>query len=511
METYDLQQKSNIIRNSFWGFFYKIFTLVIPFFIRTIIIHKLSIEYLGLNNLFASVLQILNMAELGFGSAVVYNLYKPLADQDDTTVNALMGYYKKVYRAIGLMILTIGLCFVPILPCFISGDIPDNVNIYFLYMISLISTVLSYLCFSYKSVLLNANQRKDILDKISLVCTIFKYIFQITILSVWGNFYLYYSIDIATTLLNSILLFISAKKLYPQFNERGELDVTIKKEIYVKVKGLMVYKLSGKTKNSFDSIILSAFLGLTVVGQYGNYYYILYNLSVLLASITSAVEATAGNRLVTRDMKTNHADFMKLTFVHSWVSGVCCVCLFCLYQHFMKMWVGESNVFPFYMVVCFCAYFFLLSSCEARNTYINAAGLWWENRFRAMGGAVTNLFLNIVFVKFWGIFGVILATLISVFAFDFVFTSRTLYRYCFNQEKIYHYFIWWVKQFLLTTVTCVCMFLICENIESAGIGGFIIKGVICVVGSNFLFWCFRKKVYCLRTEKIYNKDGLLSK
>lgn len=486
------RQKDNIIRNGFWGIIYKIFALLTPFIIRTIIIHKLGIEYLGLNNLFASLLQILNMAELGFGSAVVYNLYKPLADRDDATVNALICYYKKVYRSIGTVIFLIGIFCMPILPYVISGDIPDGVDIYILYGMSLLSTVSSYFCFAYRSALLNADQRKDLIDKIALVCMLFKYTAQVSILVVIGDLYLYYGIDILTTILNNILVAVIVKKIYPGLDEQGILQEDIKKEIHAKVKGLMVYKLSGKTKNAFDSVILSTFLGLAVVARYGNYYYLLNNLVVLLASVTSAVEATAGNRLVTQSAKTNHKDFMKLVFVHSWLSDISCVCLFCLYQHFMEMWVGEENMFPFYMVICFCIYFFLLSSCEARNTYINAAGLWWENRFRAIGSAITNLILNLVFVRIWGIFGVLLATIISTLFFDVIFTSWTLYRYCFKGENIFQYYRWWIKESILTAGSSICMYFICTMVVFPGVSGFVIKGVICVVGTDLLFILFKR-------------------
>lgn len=487
-----LKQKNNIIRNSLWGIIYKVFALLTPFFIRTIIIHKLGMEYLGLNNLFASLLQILNMAELGFGSAVVYNLYKPLAEQDDVTINALIHYYKIVYRYIGIAILVIGAFCIAILPYAISGDMPNNINIYILYGMSLLSTVLSYLCFAYRSVLLHANQRKDIVDKIALICMFFKYSTQVGVLLAFNDLYLYYGIDIISTLLNNILIAVFVKKLYPDLNEQGILQKEIKEEIYAKVKGLMVYKLSGKTKNAFDSVVLSASLGLAVVAKYGNYYYILNNLVMLLTSITSAAEATAGNRLITQNEKTNHTDFMRLTFIHSWISDVCCVCLFCLYQHFMEMWVGENNMLPFHMVLGFSIYFFLLSSCESRNTYINAAGLWWENRFRAIGSAVMNLLFNMLLVKIWGISGVLLATIVSTLIFDVIFTSRTLYRYCFMKESVIRYFYWWVKQSMLTAGSCTCMYLICMMVKQSGIGGFIIKGIICVTGTNLIFILFRR-------------------
>lgn len=485
-------QHSNVVRNGVWEFTSKIFSLLTPFLIRTIIIWKFGVEYLGLNNLFASVLQILNVAELGFGEAVVYNLYKPIVEHDDPAVNALMGFYRKVYRIIGIIITGAGICIMPFLPHVISGEVPAGINIYALYAMSLTSTALSYLCFSYKSVLLMADQRKDINNKISLVCTFFKYGLQILILYVTYNFYLYFSVDIFATVLSNILIARFVKRNYPQFDEKGILDGEVKKKIFVKVKGLMVYKLSGKTKNAVDSVVLSGFLGLAVVGRYGNYYYILNNIVVLLTCITAGAQATIGNRMVINSEEKNYEDFMNLTFVHSWISGVCCVCLFCLYQHFMKLWVGESNMFPFYMVICFCVYFFFLSSCEARNAYINASGLWWENRFRAIGSAVANLFLNVILVQKMGILGIILATIISIVIFDFFFTSRTLFRYTFKNHSMLKYAGWWGKQIIVTMAACAVMYLACTFIHNEGILGFCIKGIMCVIGSNLMLWAVNR-------------------
>lgn len=490
MNTSKLQ--SNVIRNGTWELISKIVSLLTPFLIRTIIIWKFGIEYLGLNNLFASVLQILNMAELGFGDAVVYNLYKPIAENDERTINALMGFYKKVYRVIGITVIVVGLCIIPVLPHIINSDVPEKLNIYVLYLMSLTSTALSYLCFAYKSVLITADQRKDIINKIALICSFFKYGLQILILIVTQNYYIYFSVEIITTLLNNILVAAFSKKYYPQFNEKGVLDPKIKDEIWVKVKGLMVYKLSGKTKNAIDSIILSTFLGLVIVAQYGNYYYILNNIVVLLASITAGAQATVGNRLVTNDEETNYRDFMNLSFIHNWLSSICCVCLFCLYQHFMRIWVGINNMFPFYMVICFSIYFFLLSSCESRNTYINAAGLWWENRFRAIGSAIVNLILNVILVQQLGVLGIILATIISILIFDVFFTSHTLFKYSFKNQDAIKYAFWWMKQFIATLVACFFMYWVCSYIKNTGIIGFCIKGALCVIGANCVLWLFNK-------------------
>ena len=128
-----IERVVNAKRNIIYGFFLKSFQLIITFFIRTIIIQVLGIEYLGLNCLFVSILQVLNLAELGVGSAMVYSMYKPIAEDDAKTINALLKLYKKYYNIIGSVILCIGVSLMPFLPKLVSSNIPNNINIYILY------------------------------------------------------------------------------------------------------------------------------------------------------------------------------------------------------------------------------------------------------------------------------------------------------------------------------------------------------------------------------------------
>lgn len=144
-------------------------------------------------------------------------------------------------------------------------------------------------------------------------------------------------------------------------------------------------------------------------------------------------------------------------------------------------------MFPFYMVICFCIYFFLQSNCESRNTYINASGLWWENRYRAVGSAVVNLGSNVLLIRRLGALGVIIATLNSVLIFDVLLTSRTLFKYSFKHQSIEKYIVWLGKQFFVTIVSCAMMYYICTFVHDIGMIGFCLKGFICVIGSNIIF------------------------
>lgn len=159
----------NALRNIIFGLLQRIYQLIVPFAMRTAMIYWLGVEYLGLDGLFISVLSVLNLAELGVGSAMVYSMYKPVAEDDRTTICALMKLYKIYYRVIGLVVLVGGLILCPFIPKLISDELPAGMNVYILFLLNLGATVLSYWLFAYKNSILQAYQRADVVSKVNYV------------------------------------------------------------------------------------------------------------------------------------------------------------------------------------------------------------------------------------------------------------------------------------------------------------------------------------------------------
>ena len=219
------------IKNVKTGLINKTIMLIFPFIIRTILIKKLGADYLGLSSLFTSILQVLNLTELGFSNAIVYSMYKPLAENDVKKVSALMNFNKKVYRIMGLLIATIGLCLLPFIKNFISGSIPNDINVYILYVIYLTNTVLTYFLFAYKSALLTANQRNDILNNISSLVNVIQFVAQIIVLITLKNYYIYIILTIFTTILNNLLVSYIFNKKYSNYNCSGNICKNEKKGI----------------------------------------------------------------------------------------------------------------------------------------------------------------------------------------------------------------------------------------------------------------------------------------
>lgn len=427
-----LEKTKNARRNILFGILNKVITMFLPFVVRSVIIYALSAEYLGLNSLFSSILQVLNLTELGFSSAMVYSMYKPIAENDDETICALLNFYRKIYFIIGCIVLSLGLLLLPFLDKLINGDVPDNINIYILYLCYLVNTVLSYMMFAYRSSLLNAHQRTDVISNINTITLGSMYFLQIIVLIATKNYYTYVLMMPAFTILNNLIVAGVSRKYYPQYECKGELDSTLISGIKKQTVGLMVNKICAVSRNSLDNIFVSTFLGLAATAMYGNYYYIMNAIIAILMVVSNGLLAGVGNSIVTESPEKNYSDLNKINFVYMWFAGWCTICLICLYQPFMKLWVGKKLMFPNVVAIAFGIYFYALEMGVVRGVYSDAAGLWWENRYRAIVETIANLILNYILVKCFGILGIIVATLISLLVINFGFGSQIVFKYYFK-------------------------------------------------------------------------------
>lgn len=483
-----LARVKNAKRNIVWGGIERITSIVLPFVVRTVFLKILGDEILGLNGLFSAILQVLNLAELGFSNAVVYNMYKPIAEDDTAMVCALMNYYKKVYHIIGSCVFAIGIILIPFLPRLIKGEIPQGYNLYVLYIIYLFNTCISYFLFAYKNSLLNAHQRDDINSKVAVIISIATHVLQLAVLLLFNSYYIYLVVLPLMTISSNLIKAYYASKLFPNYKCSGAIPIDLHRTIRKNVLGLFIGKACIVSRNSFDSIFLSAFVGLTTVAIYGNYYYIMTAITGILLMFRNSINAGIGNSIAMNSIDKNHSDFELLSFLYAWLSGWCTVCFLVLYQPFMQIWVGDNMMFPFSTVILICTYFYSLSLGDIRSIYSNAAGLFWEGRYYVITEAVMNVILNYVLGKLFGVNGIILATNLTIICINFVWGSRVLYKYYFKGLSVTRFYLRHIVYAFTTFVVSFITLTISNVIPYAGWSGFILKGLICVVVPNVLFW-----------------------
>ena len=490
-----IERVKNTKRNIVWGMVNKIATLVCPFIMRTILIYTLGLEYLGLGSLFTSILQVLNMAELGISSVIVFSMYKPIVENNEAKICALLKFYKNAYRIIGSVILFIGMALTPFIKYMIKGGYPDDINIYVLYLLYLFNTVISYFLFAYRVCLLAAHQRNDVVSNISTVVCLIQYLLQIVLLLLYRNYYLYYFVVPICTVINNLETAFVTKKLYPQYVCRGTLCIEEKAFIRKNIGGLMLGKICVTSRNSLDNIFISSFLGLSAVAIYGNYYYILSAIIGFLQVVCNAISAGIGNSVASERIEKNYHDLLKIGFLYSWIAGWCTICLVNLYQPFMLMWVGKEKMLSMIEVVLFGAYFYALTMGDIRSQYSAAFGLWWEGRYYVAAETIGNFLLNWLFVRWFGIAGIIVATLLTILVCNFIWGSQIVFKYYFKGISSKEFFANHIKHIVITVFAGIITWIININLVYFNnmFANLIIKAISCIIIPNMAYWLFYRK------------------
>lgn len=505
------ERTKNATRNIAWGIMERMLAVIFPFISRTVLIKVLGAEYLGLNSLFTSILQVLSISELGIGTAIVFSMYRPIAEDDEVTVCALLNFYRKIYYLIGTIILVCGLLIVPFLPRLIKGDVPNGISIYVLYFMYLANTVVSFYLFAYKQALFSAYQRNDLISKRAMIISTTTQILQIILLLIFKNYYIYVIVIPLSTVVTNLANAYLAKKMFPKLKCAGAIPDDLKESLKRRIIGLVSFKIYGVIFTSVDTIVISAFLGLTQLAIYNNYYYIQTSIIGFLTIFTASITAGVGNKMVTNSKVDNYEDFKRLTFANGWLSSWCAVCLLCLYQHFMTTWVGPELTFATPTMVLMVVYFLLPRITTMTFTYREAAGLWWEDRIRPLVSAVVNIVVNIVLVKIIGINGVIISTLLCTVCINIPWGSIILFKNYFKISPK-EYFLKIIFYVVTTGIVGGVTYFICAFLPSIGWLYLFLKGAICVIVPNMLFYCFyrNKKEFLFFSELLHKmKDKVV--
>ena len=475
-DTMDSNRVLNTIRNTKWGLSEKVITLICPFIVRTVLIYRLGAEFSGISSLFTSVLAVLNLTELGFSNAIIFHMYKPISEKNDEKICALLLLFKKAYLIIGLIILVFGIGITPFIPKLINGSVPVGINIYVIYIVFLINSVIGYFMFSYKISVLSAHQREDVISRNLLYYNVLLCFAQCLIIYISKNYYYFVlMIPICTIVLN-LLNNRAVKRLYPTLIPKGKIDSQEKKALIKELYGLVIWKIGGASRNSFDSMFISYFLGLVYVTMYDNYFQILNGVNTIIAVLCTSITAGVGTKIASKTVQENYEDFRRFHFLYMWIAGWCTVCIFCLMQPFMSIWMGEGLLLPNAIVILLCYYFFMMNKGNINSVYYHAAGLWWNGRYRSLVEIILNVLLNYFLGKKFGLFGIILATIISFSIVNIYGASVVFTKYFKN--KMYMLYILENLYFLL------CISLSCFT--TSFIGNTIVKN-LCINNKFLVF------------------------
>ena len=446
------------IKNSITQFINNIITFTLLFISQTLFIKILGIEYNGLNGLFNNILTILNLFELGIGSSITYNLYKHIKENDKETIKSIMHFYKKAYNYIAILVFIIGLLFIPFLNCIVKVTV--NINIYIIYLLFLINTVSTYLI-NYKRNLLIASQKNYIINIVNIIYIIVLNIIQIAILYITKNYYLYLIIKIICGVLENIIINIITNKLYPYIKEKQikPLKKEVKENIINRVKALIIHKTSGAVTNGTDNILISIFLGITIVGLYTNYNYIIKSVKKLFGNIISTLTPSIGNLLIENNKEKNYQTFKKIRFLNFWVATFTSTCLLLLTEPFIKIWIGKEYIINKSVLIVLIINYFQTMMRTTYGSFKDAAGIWIEDKYIPLLQLSINLISSIILVKLVGLKGIFIGTILSSLVLWFYSYPKYVYKNLFD-KKIKLYIKEFIAHILLFTLITTISYII---------------------------------------------------
>lgn len=409
------ERKKSSFKNMITAVSSNVLTIIVGLVAQAVFIKILGSEYLGLNGLFSNVISMLGIVELGMGSAIIYNMYKPIAEENHEKIKSLMQFYKKSYRIITLIISIIGIMIIPFIKYIVDIEsVTVGINVYLVYILFLLETICSYIL-SYKRSMLYADQKEYITNIIHMGYTILVNTMQLTFLYFTHDYYLYLIIKVMMRLVENIVIssYVNRRYSYLLDNNVTKLDSKTEKDIFQKIKALFFHKIGTFIVSGTDNIIISKYLGLVTVGLYSNYYMIINAVQTVINHIIQATRASVGNLLVT-ESKTKQFDiFNKIRFVNFWISCFSSICIFVIMDSFITIWIGYKFVLPTKVLLVLVINFFIVSSRSTYGAFKEAAGIFYEDRFVPIIESLLNIVLSIIFVKKFGLMGVFMGTIAS--------------------------------------------------------------------------------------------------
>lgn len=491
--------------NIFTGIFGYGINTIVGFICRILFVRILSADYLGISGLFTNILSMLSLAELGISSAITYALYKPIANDDKKKIAAIMQFYKKAYIVIGLLVGIVGIAILPFLNLIIHEPPAVKENIYMIYFLYLLGSVLSYF-YSYKSSLLTAMQRNYIVIGYSYIITIMQNIIQIAVLALTHKYILYLVIQVIFGFLYNFSISYKADKDYPYINQKTtSLNKEETRGIFKNIKALAVYKLSGVLVNSTDNIAITFFRGIKTVGFASNYTLFSSILNTLITQIFNSLTGSVGNLIASTNEDKQYKFFKVLNLANFWLYGWAAIGMAFVSGDLVHMLYGNQYVMDLKIPIILALNFYSIGMIHASYTYKSAMGLFQYGQYILIFTGIINLALDIVLGRQFGTFGIFLATMIARLLTNLWYEPYAVYKYGLKKNPVLYFIRQLVFSIILVIIGLICWKL-CSLCHFKIMVNIIVKIITCSVVTNIMiivcFWHSEEFKYFL--NKITN-------
>lgn len=476
---------TNSLKNITFSIFNQLLNVVLTFVARKVFIMCLSVDYLGVSGLFGDIFSMLCLADLGFGTAMNFSMYKPLAEKNYDRLAGLVNFYKKVYRIIAIVITVIGLMLIPFLPYLVNTDV-EIAHLTWYYILMLVNVVASYLVV-YKTSIISADQKSYLTTKYTSAFSIARTLFQIIFLLLTRNYTIYLLIQVVFTYLTNFFNSYIAEKQYPYIKKKEKLSKEETKGIFSNIKSVFIYKFSSVLITATDNTLISIIINTTAIGYYSNYTIVSNKIYNIVNTIFYSLTASIGNLIIKENQERRYQIFEIMQSVSLILSTFCLTCLLFLQEDFICLWLGEQFLLDKTILYAILTNFYFSIVLMPIWVFREATGLYQKTKYVMFGTAVVNVITSIILGKMIGLAGIIFATSISRLVTYFWYEPFLLFKKYFGKSCAI-YFLGILKSIVSTFIVFCVVYFASSFISVSNWFAFLAKAIM--VGSISLAMVF---------------------
>lgn len=418
---------------------FRLITMIMVIAVKRLLIQICGNEVNGLNALYLSITGFLSVAELGVGSAITFGMYRPIVEGNTAKVSALYGLFHRLYWAIGCLILLAGVAITPFLPKVAADYVALDVNLYVTFLLMLMSVVLTYF-FGAKTALINAYKNNYITTAINSCGIVLQYILQILVLLTLHSFEAYLICrSIAVLVQWGITDYIARRKYGGILTNRQKIDDETKTELIKNTKAMFMHKVGMVLVNTVDSVIISAFVGVAVLGKYSNYTTILAAITGVIKLVFSSLTSVFGH-LYVEQPKHVVKQYCEMFHVLNFALGaVIYLGYFAVIDNLIAILFSPDLIVSRSIAVTITLNEFVQFLRSSVSVFRDATGTFYYDRWKPLLEGITNMILSIMLIRWMGVPGVLAATIITNLLICHVIEPYVLYRKAFEVSPLKYY------------------------------------------------------------------------
>ena len=476
------------IRGTLVGLLSALVATLGPFFIRRVMLASFGELYLGFTSVFLSIIRIIDIAELGFGSAIVFFFYEAVARDDRQLICSYLAFVKRIYRLIGIAVILLGLCVIPFLNYIIRDSSLGVGELRCFFLFYIMECALRYLLVPERMTLLEAYRRFDLGQLAVLISISLEYILQYVALAMWHNIYLYFSTLLIHVFLQMFLIRRYSEPYYP-YNETGiPLSDKTVKNIKEKIAAVIGHQVDRKILTNIDSIFVSLLIDVSVTAKHSNYALIVTAISTITDIPFRAVQSSIGNALLVDQEESNYRVFSFLVWINGCLAGWSTGCMMCVLQLFIQLWLGNMTLSSTYIIAT-TLLLYLMQYRRALLTFKDASGMWTEDKYKPYVTALLDVILDIVLIIQFGVAGAIIASIVCLLIVEIPWETIVFFRKYFSDKKTDYVKKLFVYSLINIAICCITFYFTSHISVESQILTFIIRVVICTLIYAVAYWC----------------------